>query len=231
MNKSSSKKLFIICGVFALLAIAFTLAVKFIDVRPAGLTETPIGLAGFNEAVRNLFPYGSSGINDFWYTITKYSGYALFLPIAFFVILGFVQLIKRKSFKKVDRELKLLALFYVAVGAVYVFFEKLFIVNHRPVLLEGKLEASYPSSHTLFAITLCGSAILLVKYLLKLKHAKLVNFALALLALVTIVGRLLSGVHWATDILGGILIGTTLVMAILATIKKPSNSPVKTKTA
>lgn len=231
MNKSSSKKLFIICGVFALLAIAFTLAVKFIDVRSAGLTETPVGLAGFNETVRNLFPYGSSGINDFWYTITKYSGYALFLPVAFFVILGFVQLIKRKSFKKVDRELKLLALFYVAVGAVYVFFEKLFVVNYRPVLIDGELEASYPSSHTLFAITLCGSAILLVKYLLKLKHAKLVNFALALLALVTVVGRLLSGVHWATDILGGILIGTTLVMAILATIKKPSNSPAKTKTA
>lgn len=231
MNKSSSKKLFIICGVFALLAIALTLVVKFIDVRPAGLTETPVGLAGFNETVRNLFPYGSSGINDFWYTITKYSGYALFLPVAFFVILGFVQLIKRKSFKKVDRELKLLALFYVAVGAVYIFFEKLFIVNYRPVLIDGELEASYPSSHTLFAITLCGSAILLVKYLLKLKHAKLVSFALALLALVTVVGRLLSGVHWATDILGGILIGATLVMALFVAIKKSISPTAKTETA
>ena len=203
MKHLSRKTLFIICGVFALLAIGFTVAVYF-----TGIRET----------------LGSFDYNDMWYKITKYTGYMLFLPVAFLIILGFVELVKRKSFKKVDRELKLLALFYVAVGAVYLFFEKFFIINYRPIMLDGKLESSYPSSHTLFAITLCGSAMLINRALLKKnqKQAMVMNLLLAALALVTVVGRLLSGVHWATDIIGGILIGFTLVFALAALIKEPA---------
>lgn len=200
------KKPLIFSIIFAVLAVAFTCAVSFTGLRDA---------------------LGSFAYSDLWYKITKYSGYALFLPVAFFVLLGFVQLIKRKSFKKVDRELKLLALFYLAVAAIYLLFEKFLIINYRPIMLNGQLESSYPSSHTLFAITLCGSAMLLTKSFLKLKHATLVNVVLSVLMLVTVVGRLLSGVHWATDIMGGILIGFTLVFALAALIKKPVTQPTK----
>lgn len=200
------KKPLIFSIIFAVLAVAFTCAVSFTGLRDA---------------------LGSFAYSDLWYKITKYSGYALFLPVAFFVLLGFVQLIKRKSFKKVDRELKLLALFYLAVAAIYLLFEKFLIINYRPIMLNGQLESSYPSSHTLFAITLCGSAMLLTKSFLKLKHATLVNVVLSILMLVTVVGRLLSGVHWATDIMGGILIGFTLVFALAALIKKPATQPTK----
>ena len=200
------KKPLIFSIIFAVLAVAFTCAVSFTGLRDA---------------------LGSFAYSDLWYKITKYSGYALFLPVAFFVLLGFVQLIKRKSFKKVDRELKLLALFYLAVAAIYLLFEKFLIINYRPIMLNGQLESSYPSSHTLFAITLCGSAMLLTKSFLKLKHATLVNVVLSILMLVTVVGRLLSGVHWATDIMGGILIGFTLVFALAALIKKPATQTTK----
>ena len=230
MNPSASKKLLIVCLIFAVLAVALTVVVKFVDVRSVAsasyhvcpdtnclvsdYVSNPVGLSGFNEAVRNLFSYGDQGYNELWYKITKYSGLCLALPVAFFVILGFVQLVKRKSLKKIDRPLKILALFYLAVAAVYLVFDKLLIINYRPVLLGGELEPSYPSSHTLFAVTLCGSAILLVKHFLKLKYAKLVSFLLYVLMLVTIIGRLISGVHWATDILGGIFIGSALVFAL-----------------
>lgn len=200
------KKPLIFSIIFAVLAVAFTCVVSFTGLRDA---------------------LGSFAYSDLWYKITKYSGYALFLPVAFFVLLGFVQLIKRKSFKKVDRELKLLALFYLAVAAIYLLFEKFLIINYRPIMLNGQLESSYPSSHTLFAITLCGSAMLLTKSFLKLKHATLVNVVLFILMLVTVVGRLLSGVHWATDIMGGILIGFTLVFVLAALIKKPATQPTK----
>lgn len=200
-----SKKSLILCIICAVLAIAFTAVVYF-----TGLRDT----------------LGAFSYSDLWYKITKYSGYALFLPVAFFVLLGFVQFIKRKSFKKVDRELKLLALFYLAVAIVYLVFEKFLIINYRPIMLDGKLESSYPSSHTLFAVTLCGSAMLLTKRFLKLKHATLVNIVLVLLMLVTVVGRLLSGVHWATDIIGGILIGATLIFAFATALKA---KPAKTK--
>ncbi|MBR3595076.1 phosphatase PAP2 family protein [Candidatus Saccharibacteria bacterium] len=200
-----SKKSLILCIICAVLAIAFTAVVYFTGLRDA---------------------LGAFSYSDLWYKITKYSGYALFLPVAFFVLLGFVQLIKRRSFKKVDRELKLLALFYLAVAIVYLVFEKFLIINYRPIMLDGKLESSYPSSHTLFAVALCGSAMLLTKRFLKLKHATLVNIVLVLLMLVTVVGRLLSGVHWATDIIGGVLIGATLIFAFATALKA---KPAKTK--
>ena len=200
-----SKKSLILCIICAVLAIAFTAVVYFTGLRDA---------------------LGAFSYSDLWYKITKYSGYALFLPVAFFVLLGFVQLIKRRSFKKVDRELKLLALFYLAVAIVYLVFEKFLIINYRPIMLDGKLESSYPSSHTLFSVALCGSAMLLTKRFLKLKHATLVNIVLVLLMLVTVVGRLLSGVHWATDIIGGVLIGATLIFAFATALKA---KPAKTK--
>lgn len=223
MDKKSFKKSLIVCGLFALLAVAFTVIVKKIGVGTVGPENSAVGLASVNQAAAKAL-----GSSDLWYKITKYSGYLLFLPVAFYAILGVVQLFKRKSFKKVDRELKILALFYLAVAATYLFFEKVLVINYRPVLMDGALEPSYPSSHTLFAITICSSAMLLTKKYLKLKYANLVNFFLAILMLVTVIGRLLSGVHWLTDIMGGLFIGAFLFMAFYTALKaKPAKKEPK----
>lgn len=204
--------------VFIVLAIAFTIIVKFVDVRPVTLENSPVGLASLNESVRSLFSFNEQGINPTWDKVTDLAAAALFAVAGFFVILGFVQLIRRKSFKKVDRELKFLALVYLATGAVYLFFEKILIVNYRPILMDGVLEASYPSSHALFALVLAGSAILLVKNYLKPKSATLISLVLALLALVVTFGRLLAGVHWFTDVVGSVFISAALVSAFAATL-------------
>lgn len=226
VNKNSSKKLLISLGLFALLSTVFTLVVKNIGVRPIGPENSSVGLGFLNETVRNFFSYNEFGINDMWCKITKISGYMLFLPVALFFLITFVQLFKRKSLGKIDRELKILVVFYLAVAAVYVVFEKFFIVNFRPVLMDGVLEPSFPSSHTLFAVTLCGSAMMLTKKYLELKHARLVNVLLFLLILVTVGGRMLSGVHWFTDIMGGIFFGATLLAALAYAL---SRKPAKTK--
>ncbi len=203
------------------LAVAFTVIVKTMGVEAIGPEESSVGLASINLAASTKI-----GASDLWYKITKYTGYMLFLPVLFYVILGAVQLFKRKSLKRIDRELKLLALFYLAVAAIYLFFEKVLIINYRPVVMDGVLEPSYPSSHTLFAVTLCSSAMLLTKKYLKLKHANVVNLVLALLMVVTVVGRLLSGVHWLTDIIGGLLFGAAIFMVFYTTLKA---KPVKEK--
>lgn len=216
-KNNNHKKHLIFAAIFAVLAVAFTAVVKFVDVRPVVLENSPVGLASLNEPVRNLFSYNEQGVNSTWDKITDITLAALLATSIYFVILGLVQIINRKSPKKVDRELKLLAFFYLAVAIVYVVFEKLLIINHRPVLMDGALEASYPSSHVLFALTLAGSAILLTRNYIKPKFAVAINLVVALLALVVTFGRLMAGVHWFTDILGSILISATLLAVFAAT--------------
>jgi undecaprenyl-diphosphatase len=146
------------------------------------------------------------------YTITDWLG---LIPLCFalgFAILGLVQLIQRKSFLKVDYSILVLGGFYILVIASYLFFEK-FVINYRPVLIEGNLEASYPSSTTLLVLCIMPTAMMQLNTRIRNNTTKKV--ILSLLAIFTafmVIGRLISGVHWFTDIIGGVLLSTGLVM-------------------
>ena len=152
-----------------------------------------------------------------WYHITDWLGLVpIFMAMAY-ALIGFIQLIKRKSLFKVDKEIIILGLFYIVVISIYIFFEKV-IVNYRPILMNGFLEASYPSSHTLMTICLCGSSIIVNKKLFNNKITKLMNILSLVIILITVIGRLISGVHWFTDIIGGIFIGGSLLMTLYSVI-------------
>lgn len=227
-NRKSLKSPLVISLILVAVAIIFTVSVRFVGVGALesncscdtcasvceGENGTPVGLFSLNNTVRSLFPYNEAdGINSFWYKVTKISGILSFSPVAFFVILGFIQLVERKSFKKVDPELKLLAVFYLVVAILYFIFDHFLIINYRPIFIDGVSEPSYPSSHALFAITLCGSAIIVLRRLYKNNNiTKTASILLVILMVVTVIGRLLSGVHWFTDILGGVLISCALLM-------------------
>ena len=102
------------------------------------------------------------------------------------------------------------ATMYLAMLGAYLFFEQL-VVNRRPVLLDGFLEASYPSSTILLALCVLPSAIGQLNA--RIRHGLLRRctvFALAALAAFMVVGRLLSGVHWLTDIVGSVLLSSGL---------------------
>lgn len=188
-----------------LLAIVFTILVKTVDVQAVGVNGTKLGFATFNKAV-----FEAIGENKIWYNITDYLGIIAILMSLTYVVIGMVQLVKRKNIFKVDKEIITLGIFYVAVVILYVFFEK-FIVNYRPVLIDGILEASYPSSHTLLIICLCGSSVIMNKKMYNNKAVNIMNVLSIIIAFVTVIGRLLSGVHWATDIIGGIFISIALL--------------------
>ena len=131
--------------------------------------------------------------------------------MGFYGVQGLLQLIKYKNISKVDKRLLYLAGLYVLLGITYVFFEKV-IINYRPVLMEGELEASYPSSHTMLAITICISSLLTSKYYIKDKSLlKILQISTIVLMFLLVIGRILSGVHWISDIIGGILISLALV--------------------
>ena len=206
----------IISIVLIILSVLFTVLVKNVDVKPIGPNESIVGFADINKLFHNLI-----GSNMTIYKITEVLGYIPIVMALVYVFIGLKQLIKRKSLLKVDKEIYVLALFYVLVVGVYVFFEK-FIINYRPILIDGLLEASYPSSHTLMSICLCGSSIIINKKIFKNKFGDVENILSVILILLIVIGRIISGVHWFTDILGGIIISSTLLVifySIISSIK------------
>ena len=210
MNKK--KRNFMISTILILLATVFTILVKVVDVQQIGVNESSIGFASINQIV-----FETIGVNMIWYHITEVLGLIPIFISVVYGLIGVIQLIKRKNILKVDKEIIILGLFYIIVIFLYVFFEKI-IVNYRPILLNEFLEASYPSSHTLITICFCGSAIIANKKLFNNKIAKFVNVLLLAIIITTVIGRLISGVHWFTDILGGIFISIALLMSLYSVL-------------
>ena len=210
MNKK--KRNFFISTILILLAVVFTILVKVVDVKQVGVNGTSIGFATLNQ-----FVFKTTGVNMIWYHITDWLGLVPIFMAMVYSLIGLIQLIKRKSLFKVDKEIIILGLFYIVVISLYIFFEKV-ILNYRPILMNGFLEASYPSSHTLMTICLCGSSVIVNKKLFNNKITKFMNMLSLVIIMITVIGRLLSGVHWFTDIIGGIFISIALLMSFRSVI-------------
>ncbi len=206
--KSQTKSNIIITACLFLAFIIFTILVKCVDVQAIGPLGSTVGLASINEAVFKVF-----GVNQTMYDVTEILGYLTFIIIAFFAGLGAYQLIKGKSIKKVDYKILALGCFYVVVLLFYALFEVIEI-NFRPVLIGGELEASYPSSHTMLSICVVSSAMIVLTETLNGKKAITITVVIVGYALIftVVIGRLLSGVHWFSDVFGGILLSFALVM-------------------
>lgn len=206
MEKHQKRKFFTALVSLALFAL-WTAAIRLIDVQPIGPQDSSVGFAAFNSAFHHL-----TGVHMTLYALTDWLG---LIPIGFvfgFASLGLLQWIKRKRLTMVDRSLLVLGGFYILVMAAYLFFEAN-VVNYRPVLIEGYLEASYPSSTTILVLTVIPTAAMQLNSRAKKSVCrKSITSAMILFLIFMVVGRTLSGVHWITDIIGGILLSTGLVM-------------------
>ena len=214
MNRSGK----LTCAVvFALLTLVLIALVKFVDVAAIGPEATRIGLSHLNG-----FVHEKTGVNMLFYKVTEVLGILSILVAAAFAVTGGVQLIRRRSIAKVDKEIFALGGLYVAVVALYVLFEKV-IINYRPIIMPGAEhpEASFPSSHTMLVIAIMGSTIIVLRKYVRGKGARAALQALCwIVMLATVAGRLLSGVHWLTDILGGIFISAALLSVFAAVIEE-----------
>ena len=200
------KRSVIISIVLITLCILYTIVVKEVNVSAIGPNESKVGLSCINDFFKDII-----GVNKGFYTITNFMDIVLVLIPAIYGVIGLGQLIKRKNLMKGDRELYVLAIFYSIVVLTYVCFEHI-TINYRPVLINGELDLSYPSSHTLAAICICGSSIIINFKLFKDKGIfKCITLLSTISMFILILGRLLSGYHWFTDIIGGILIASTLL--------------------
>ena len=208
------RKEILLCGGLFAIAIIYTLLVKYIYVQAIGPNDYLVGFATINNFMFNL-----TGVNMLWYDITYWWGFVPLFIAFIYAIIGFIQMIKRRSILKVDKEILGLGVYYIIVIGLYIFFET-YVINYRPILMDGILEASYPSSHTLLSVCICGSSLIINKYLFKNKNFfKAENIISILSILVIVIGRFISGVHWFTDIIGAILISIALLKAFYIYVK------------
>lgn len=199
------KKNITISVILTLLSIIYTLLVKYVDVSAIGPNNSNVGFSHLNGFFHNLI-----GSNMTIYKISELLGLVLLLLVAIYGCIGLYQLIKRKNLFKVDKEIIKLGCFYVLMLVVYIIFEKVFI-NYRPVLMDGELEFSYPSSHTLLALCVGLSSLIVSQKYFNKKYIKTINMITVILMCLVLLTRIISGVHWFSDILGGIIISFTLI--------------------
>ena len=187
--------------------LLWTVGICFVDVRTIGPQGSSVGFAGINSFVHNL-----TGVHWGLYNITDWLGLVPIFVCMGFGILGLVQWIKRKSICKVDHDILVLGGFYIVTIAAYLLFESV-VINYRPVLIGGILEVSYPSSTTMLVMCVMPTAIMQLGSRIKNKALRNI-IAIAIIAFIAfmVIGRLLSGVHWFTDIVGGALLSAGFVM-------------------
>ena len=187
--------------------VLWTVAICFVDVRAIGPQGSSVGFAGINGFIHNL-----TGVHLGLYNITDWLGLVPIFVCIGFGILGLVQWIKRESICKVDYDILVLGGFYIVTIAAYLLFESV-VINYRPVLINGYLEVSYPSSTTMLVMCVMPTAVM--QFSSRIKNKVLRNIiAVAIIAFIAfmVIARLISGVHWFTDIVGGALLSAGLVM-------------------
>ena len=205
--KKERRRSFCIAACMLATFLLWTVAIQFVDVEAIGPQESSVGFATINRFIHNL-----TGVHMSLYTITDWLGLVPLMFVMGFAALGLVQWIKRKHLSRVDYSILILGIFYIVVMAVYVLFEML-VVNYRPVLIGGILEASYPSSTTMLVMCVMPTAIM--QFNARIKSTVLKHFvASTIIAFIVfmVIGRLISGVHWFTDIVGGALLSAGLVL-------------------
>lgn len=194
-----------------LLFALWTWAVSVVDVRPIGPGGSCVGLASLNEAFHRW-----TGVHMGLYLAIDWLSLVPVGCVLGFGALGLVQLVQRRSLLRVDRDLLVLGVFYVVLLGAYLFFEE-HIVNWRPVLIEGVLEASYPSSTTLLVTCVMSTTFMQVTRRMRpCVTRRVVQLSVAVFALLMVGARMVCGVHWLSDVVGGLLLSAALVLAYRA---------------
>lgn len=196
----------LLSGFVLLLGFAvWTILIQTIDVKPWGVNSTDIGFSTLNTAFFKL-----SGVHLSLYVITDWLGLVPLAVCFAFGIMGLGQLIKRKSILRVDRDILILGGYYILVILGYLAFEMI-PINYRPILIDGYMESSYPSSTTLLVLCVMPTLVEQINRRAKIPAVKIVTtVAVTVFSAFMVVGRLLSGVHWLTDILGAVLLSLGL---------------------
>ena len=201
------QKKLLTAGISGGLFLLLILLLRTVDIQAVGPAGTSVGLASLN----NGFHTGI-GVHPFWSTVSNILGIIAIASAAGWALLGALPLIREKSLKKADPNLILLGILFLVTILIYLFFN-LVTVNARPVLMKNETvpEASFPSSHVMMIlVAMLGSIKMLNHYVRNLEQRRLFQLICWFVLIFSVFARMLSGVHWFTDIIGGILIAICL---------------------
>ena len=214
-EKKNEKKSLLIGSLFLAIFAVWTVLIQAVDVQPLGQNGTGIGFAAFNCWFHHF-----TGVNMAIYTITDWMGLVPVIICLSFAGIGLVQLMKRRSLFRADADIMILGVYFVIVFLAYAIFERI-PINYRPILIEGRMEVSYPSSTTLLVLSVMPALIEQIQRRLSDVTAKrIITIAAIAFAVFMVTGRLVSGVHWFTDIVGGVLLSAGLFKLYKAAVMR-----------
>ncbi len=194
-------------GVLIVLFFLWTVLIQCVDVAPAGVNGTNIGFAGLNTWFHQL-----TGVHLEFYVMTDWLSIIPFLVCIGFGALGAFQLVSRKSLFKVDADIILLGAYYIIVIMAFLLFNVI-TINYRPILIDGKMEGSYPSSTTLLVLSVMPTLILQAGRRVANASLRIAISGITVLFILFMVGgRIIAGVHWLSDIIGGVLLSIGLFL-------------------
>ncbi len=203
--KKSGKQVLLFGGILIVAFAVWTALIQSVDVQPLGQNGTSIGFAAFNCWFHHF-----TGVNMAIYTITDWMVLVPVVICMIFAGIGFVQLMKRRSLFRLDADIMILGVYFVIVFLAYAIFEMI-PINYRPILIEGIMEASYPSSTTLLVLSVMPVLIEQIQRRLSgIGVKRIITIAAIAFSVFMVTGRLISGVHWFTDIVGGVLLSAGL---------------------
>lgn len=205
MKAKTKRNLFISISLF-IIFIIYTILVKHVDVQAIGPNDSKVGFSSLNQIVHQWFPG-----NFTFYDLTDWGSVVPIASAFILAIFGLAQWLQKKKLKKVDGNILALGIIYLLTFIIYIFFEFV-VINRRPVLINGVLEASYPSSTTMLSLVILTTSVDQVLIYIKNKYLKYILLVFGgAYALFLVVGRIIAGVHWASDIIGAILVSTALI--------------------
>ena len=204
----------VLAGILLLMGFAvWTFLIQTVDVQPIGPNGSSVGFAALNGWFHQL-----TGVHWTLYTLTDWLGLVPIAVCLIFAGAGFIQLVQRRSLFKVDLDIIMLGAYYVLVIFGYLLFEMV-PINYRPVLIEGFLEASYPSSTTLLVLSVMPTLYFQAQRRLTPNALRqTICIFSVLFSAFMVIGRLVSGVHWLTDIVGAVLLSSGMFLIYKASV-------------
>lgn len=205
--KKNGKKMLSVGMIMIVVFAVWTALIQMVDVQPVGQKGTDVGFASLNCWFHKL-----TGVHMAIYTVTDWLGLVPIFICVLFGGIGLVQLVKRRNVFKVDLDIILLGIYYIIVILGYFIFEMI-PINYRPILIEGFMEASYPSSTTLLVLSVMPTLSFQVNRRMNNTAVKNgINILVIMFSLFMVIGRTVAGVHWLTDIIGSVILSTGLFL-------------------